>query len=90
MDPELKAKIIDGFTIGKNIRANLKLEIEELKKKGCIPHLAIIQVGAREDSNSYVRMKQRAAVEAGMDFTLRKEPESITQAEVNIILHKIN
>jgi methylenetetrahydrofolate dehydrogenase (NADP+)/methenyltetrahydrofolate cyclohydrolase/formyltetrahydrofolate synthetase len=32
MEPELKAKIIDGFTIGKNIRANLKLEIEELKK----------------------------------------------------------
>jgi len=90
MDPELKAKIIDGFTIGKNIRANLKLEIEELKKKGCIPHLAIIQVGAREDSNSYVRMKQRAAVEAGMDFTLRKEPESITQAELLAMINKMN
>jgi len=90
MEPELKTKIIDGFTIGKNIRANLKLEIEELKKKGCVPHLAIIQVGAREDSNSYVRMKQRAAVEAGMDFTLRKEPESITQAELLAMINKMN
>jgi 5,10-methylene-tetrahydrofolate dehydrogenase/methenyl tetrahydrofolate cyclohydrolase len=29
---------------------------------GIVPHLAIIQVGDREDSSVYVRMKQNAAL----------------------------
>lgn len=90
MAEEQRAKIIDGQAIAKGIRANLKLEIDEMKKRGCNPHLAIIQVGAREDSNSYVRMKQRAAVEAGMDFTLRKLPETITQSELMAMINDMN
>ena len=29
---------------------------------GMVPHLAIIQVGDRDDSSVYVRMKQNAAI----------------------------
>lgn len=34
------------------------------------PHLAIIQQGSRSDSNSYIKMKLKAATEAGVKCTL--------------------
>lgn len=46
------------------------------------PGLAIVQVGGREDSNVYIRMKMRAAVEIGMKAEHIKLPKSTTQLEV--------
>ena len=45
------------------IREQLQLECEEMAQKhhGYRPHLVVIQVGAREDSTIYVRMKNQAA-----------------------------
>ena len=39
------AVIIDGKTIAKKTRENLKKEVEELKKSGITPKLAVIMVG---------------------------------------------
>ena len=48
------------------IKRSLRLQMAETVSKmrnmyGIVPHLAIIQVGDREDSSVYVRMKQNAA-----------------------------
>eukprot|EP00158_Paraphelidium_tribonemae_P008759 Partr_v1_DN28675_c1_g1_i2_m49746 len=47
-----------------------------------MPHLAIVQVGTRHDSSAYVKMKQKAAEEAGIKLTLSCLPESVTQIDV--------
>lgn len=49
---------------------------------GFQPGLAIVQVGGREDSNVYIRMKMKAATEIGMRAEHIKLPKSITQLEV--------
>lgn len=49
---------------------------------GFQPGLAIVQVGGREDSNVYIRMKMKAAVEIGMRASHIKLPKSTTQVEV--------
>jgi len=46
------------------------------------PGLAIVQVGGREDSNVYIRMKLKAAEEIGISATHHKFPRTITEAEV--------
>ncbi|TPX30364.1 hypothetical protein SmJEL517_g06054 [Synchytrium microbalum] len=58
-----KATIIDGKVIADALREGLQIEVEEmgLKHHGYKPHLVVIQVGAREDSSIYVRMKNQAA-----------------------------
>lgn len=65
---------------------------------GMVPHLAIIQVGDREDSSVYVRMKQNAAIKvcltallfkAGINFSLKKMPVSISQSQVKRIFVNI-
>lgn len=47
-----------------------------------VPGLRIVQVGGREDSNVYIRMKIKAAQEIGIDAVHVKLPRSITELEL--------
>ena len=53
------ATIIDGKQLAKKIRANLRIECEELKKQGINPKLAVIMVGDNPASKVYVKNKSR-------------------------------
>ena len=61
-------------------------QVKEMKNKypGFVPGLAIIQVGAREDSNVYIRMKMKAAEEIGIKASHIVLPSSINQSEVRL------
>ncbi|KAG9285660.1 hypothetical protein G9A89_000577 [Geosiphon pyriformis] len=86
------SQLIDGKAISKSIRDKLKLEVQELKAKHSSfrPHLAIIQVGTREDSTVYVRQKEKAAKETGVDITIQKKDSSITQHELLTAVRELN
>ena len=67
------ASIINGKVIAQNIRENLAHKIANYKvDRNKVPGLAVILVGERKDSATYVRMKQRAAQDMGMNFYLEK------------------
>lgn len=61
-------EIIDGKQLAKNIRLNLKTEVEELKKKGIYPKLAVIMVGDNVASKVYVKNKSKACEEIGIAY----------------------
>ncbi|CAG8532073.1 8054_t:CDS:10, partial [Racocetra fulgida] len=67
-------------------------EVYQLKRRypSFNPRLAIVQVGNREDSAAYVRQKEQAAKEAGIDFILQKKNESITADELLRLVHELN
>lgn len=67
------------------IKEQLRNEVTELKRKlpGFQPGLAIVQVGGREDSNVYIRMKIKAAAEIGIKATHVQLPRSTTESEVS-------
>ena len=50
-------EIIDGKALAKSIREDLKSEVEELKKQGKIPKLAVILVGNDKASQIYVKKR---------------------------------
>jgi len=85
-------KILSGTQVAKEIRGNLAEQVKEMKVKypGFTPGLAIIQVGAREDSNVYIRMKMKAAEEIGIKASHIVLPSSITQSELLMKLRKYN
>ena len=58
--------------------------MEELKNNvaGFVPGLRIVQVGGREDSNVYIRMKIKAATEIGIEAELIQLPRTITELEL--------
>ncbi|KIV96618.1 hypothetical protein PV10_00460 [Exophiala mesophila] len=75
---------IDGKAIAQKIRERLAAEIAEKQKSNprYSPCLKIIQVGDRPDSTTYVRMKLKAAEEAGIDCALIHLPSSISEPEL--------
>ena len=60
------AKIIDGKSVGIEIREEVKNEVQHLSAKGKKPGLAVILVGEHPASQVYVKMKARACEEAGI------------------------
>jgi 5,10-methylene-tetrahydrofolate dehydrogenase/methenyl tetrahydrofolate cyclohydrolase len=77
--------LIDGKSIAKRIRAELKEEVATFKlETGITPGLAVILVGARPDSASYVRSKKKHAKEVGfrsvgVDYDATVSEEEIIQ-----------
>ena len=76
------ATIIDGKNLAKKIRSNLKIECDELKKKGIVPKLAVIMVGDDPASKVYVRNKSRACDEIGIQYQEHLLSDNITQEEL--------
>jgi len=59
-------KLIDGKTIAKKLRENLKKEVIDLVERGITPGLAVILVGDDPASKTYVRNKEKACREVGI------------------------
>lgn len=54
------------------------------------PSLAVIQAGERPDSTTYVRMKSKAAIEAGIQFNHIKVPVESSAEEIVDLVSKLN
>mmetsp|Transcript_1158 Transcript_1158/g.1788 ORF Transcript_1158/g.1788 Transcript_1158/m.1788 type:complete len:309 (-) Transcript_1158:21-947(-) len=77
------SKIIDGNSIAKDIRSELKKSVEKfVGESAIVPGLAVILVGDRRDSATYVRMKRKACEEVGIQSFLYKYPDSISQDDI--------
>lgn len=82
--------IINGKELAQKIRAELKQEVEELRKKGIIPKLAVIMVGDNKASEVYVRNKSKACNELGIEFEEFLRDESTTQEELIRLIDELN
>ncbi|KAI9018541.1 c-1-tetrahydrofolate synthase [Phycomyces nitens] len=84
--------ILDGKTLANEVRKRVKEGIKATQEKfpDYKPHLAVVQVGSREDSSVYLRMKQRAAKETGIGFTLEQLPESISEQALLNRIRELN
>lgn len=61
MTTEASAIVIDGKSIAKKIREEIASEVSRMKESiGVVPGLAVILVGDRKDSATYVRSKKKA------------------------------
>jgi len=87
----MTARLIDGNLIADNLRKNVTAEVEQMVKDGYPrPGLATVLVGENSASQVYVRMKQKACAEVGIEsfgFTL---PEKASQAEVEALVIELN
>ena len=83
----MDAQIIDGKELAKEVRFFLKQEIEQNKYN---PKLAIIMVGDNPASVIYVRGKQKAASEVGIETELYSLPENIEQDELSALIETLN
>jgi len=73
------AKILDGRIVQAEIKQKLERICRNLK---CSPHLAIIQVGARPESNLYIERKKKFGEELGVKVTHVQYSETITERKL--------
>ncbi|ODV85016.1 hypothetical protein CANARDRAFT_8146 [[Candida] arabinofermentans NRRL YB-2248] len=88
----MTAEIIDGKAISSELRNNITNEIKQLKSinENFQPKLIIIQVGERPDSSTYVRMKLKSSSEVGIDGSLIKLSNDISQDSLLEKIHDLN
>ena len=79
-----------GMPVVKQIAADAALQVEELKKKGIEPKLAVVRVGEREDDLSYERglLKRFDAVGALVESVVF--PVDVTQEELEAGIKRLN
>lgn len=92
MAEEGAARVLSGKEVAQDVRNKLKDQVQELKEEHSdfVPGLAIVQVGGREDSNVYIRMKVKAAEEIGIKAQHVKFPRTITQTQLVHEIKKLN
>ena len=83
--------ILDGKATAAAIRADLRDYISKEKDKaGRAPRLAVILVGEDPASQVYVRNKENACADAGIDTVSYRKPANIPQAELEAFIADIN
>lgn len=86
----MTAEIISGKELASEIKQDLAKEIERLKVKNLIPKLVVVLVGDNPASLSYVKGKEKAAAEIGMDSEVITLPVETTEAELLALLDELN
>lgn len=82
--------ILDGYSLAKQIRKNLKQEVEVLKKNNIFPKLAIIQVGENASSDIYLKNKKVACNEVGILFEEYKFNTPTTKQQLKKEIDRLN
>jgi methylenetetrahydrofolate dehydrogenase (NADP+)/methenyltetrahydrofolate cyclohydrolase len=87
----LIAKVIDGNRISADIRAEITEDLRALKaQRGVVPRLAVILVGDDPASRIYVRNKNRAARELGINSEQFSLPATASEGEILELVEKLN
>lgn len=84
------AIIIDGKKVSAQVKEQVRIETEELVKKGIKPGLAVIIVGDDPASRVYVNNKKKACEKVGFlskEFAL---PATTTQEELLALVNELN
>lgn len=83
--------VIDGKKISQEILADVRHEVDELKKENKrIPALAVILVGDSAASKVYVRSKIRACETTGIGSRLITMPSTVSESELLQTIQSLN
>jgi len=81
----MAAKIIDGKALAKVVENEVReMTLDLIREKGIKPGLAVVLVGDRPDSATYVRSKTKKAQEVGFLSVDVHLPASATEEEVRL------
>ena len=87
----MTAELISGTNIRKEILAEIKTEVDDMKAKhGKVPGLVTILVGSSPASISYVTLKVKTALSLGFHEIQDDQPDDISEADLLALIDKYN
>ena len=85
------AQTIDGTALAADVRRDVARAVEAFKERADRPpRLRVVIVGEHAASQSYVRAKERAAREAGIDAETIRRPETVSEADLLALVEALN
>ena len=82
--------IIDGKLISAQVKEQIKIEVNELKKKSVDVGLAVVIVGDNPASRVYVNAKKKACEEVGINSYEFALPENSSQEDLVELINELN
>jgi len=82
--------VLDGVAIAAEIKAEVLVEVQELKALGIVPGLAVVLVGEVPASAIYVRSKVKTCGELGIYSEMLTPPETVTTEEMLATIAELN
>lgn len=86
----ISMKLLEGKKVAAALDETMTKRVEDLKKKGVTPGLAVILVGENSASAVYVRNKKRRAEKLGIDFQLIHFDDTVSEAELLAKIAELN
>ena len=86
----MTATIISGKTIAATVRTEVAKRVGSLRERGIVPKLAVVLVGDDPASAIYVRSKERAAAEVGVDTVDHRMPADTTEEQLLTLVDELN
>lgn len=83
-------QLIDGKLISAQIKDELKAEVAQMKERGIIPCLAVIQVGNDPASSVYVNNKKKACAYIGIESLSYELEETVSQDALLELISELN
>jgi len=87
--PEL-ARILDGRATARQIRKELRADVDALKGEGVTPTLTVIRVGNDPASEIYVGAKRRAAARLGIRSREKHLEPTISASDLHSVIDVLN
>ena len=84
------AQLIDGKRISKEIKDELKAEVDALKGRGIQICLAVVQVGQDPASCVYVNNKKKACAYIGIESESYELPDEVSEEELLALVDRLN
>ncbi len=83
--------VLDGKEIAAAVRREVATDVERFKSKyGRAPGLHVILAGEDPASGVYVRNKEKAAKEVGMDGHVHRLPANVAEADLVALIERLN
>ena len=86
----MTAKILDGKAVSARIKEELRQKVQKIKEEGVTLKLAVVIVGEDPASQVYVRNKEKACAEIGVESEKYALPAETTQDELLELVAKLN
>ena len=86
----MSARLLEGKPIAEAIRAQVQADAEALKAKGITPKLVAVLAGDNPGAKFYAGAQEKACAEVGIAYELQQFPDTITQADLEGAILKLN
>lgn len=86
----MTAKILSAAPVVEQIKKDLTIRCEALKKRGLTPSMCVVLVGDSPASLSYIRNKKKICEEVGANFRLEHMPANISREEFLAKVENLN